>query len=51
MVERNSKMEIQFDGGDIRTVDLKNLDSIQTYQMDPQPISKTITFTIKKVYS
>jgi len=28
MMERNSKMEILFDGGDVRTVDLKNLDSV-----------------------
>ena len=50
-MERNSKMEILFDGGDVRTVDLKNLDSVQTFKMDPQPITKSVKFTIKKVYS
>jgi len=35
MIERNSKIEILFDGGDIRTIDLKNLDGIQTFKMDP----------------
>jgi hypothetical protein len=39
------------DGGETRVLTLKNLDSIQTFKIDPAVITKSVRFTIKQVFS
>ena len=45
--ERNSKIEVLFDGGDTKTLELKNLDKYENFKIDPQPITKMVKLTIK----
>lgn len=50
-VERNKMIQIMFDGGETRKITLKNLDSVQSFKIEPAVISKSARFVIKAVFA
>lgn len=50
-MERNKIIQILFDKGESRKFTLKNLDSVQSFKVEPAVISKTARFVIKGVFA